>query len=150
MSSTYASHFCSPQYFSCQMPQQLPTNGLCMHPGNNTDASRIVNPSLCKTRTYRFYIVLHSILWVMMSWRRKEPGHQQPWYWLFWTGTIRSRTLRSSTSPTDSIVDIHGYMDGLVQQRRNSIANALELRLSCINPSMSLWGLPHQIPIMHG
>ena len=26
------------------------------------------------------------------------------------------------------------YMDGLVQERRNSIANALELRLSCTNP----------------
>ena len=25
-------------------------------------------------------------------------------------------------------------MDGLVQERRNSIANALELRLSCTNP----------------
>ena len=22
-----------------------------------------------------------SISWVMMSWRCKEPGHQQPWYW---------------------------------------------------------------------
>ena len=28
------------------------------------------------------------------------------------------------------------YIDGLVQQRRNSIANALELRLSCTNPSI--------------
>ena len=28
------------------------------------------------------------------------------------------------------------YIDGLVQERRNSIANALELRLSCTNPSM--------------
>ena len=28
------------------------------------------------------------------------------------------------------------YVDGLVQERRNSIANALELRLSCTNPSM--------------
>ena len=27
------------------------------------------------------------------------------------------------------------YFDGLVQERRNSIANALELRLSCTNPS---------------
>ena len=27
-------------------------------------------------------------------------------------------------------------MDGLVQERRNSIANALELRLSSINPSL--------------
>ena len=28
------------------------------------------------------------------------------------------------------------YVDGLVLERRNSIANALELRLSCTNPSM--------------
>ena len=26
------------------------------------------------------------------------------------------------------------HIDGLVQERHNSIANALELRLSCINP----------------
>ena len=26
------------------------------------------------------------------------------------------------------------HIDGLMQERRNSIANALELRLSCINP----------------
>ena len=29
------------------------------------------------------------------------------------------------------------YIDGLMQERRNSIANALELRLSCIKPSIS-------------
>ena len=29
------------------------------------------------------------------------------------------------------------YIDGLVQERRNSIANALELRLPCTNPSIS-------------
>ena len=28
------------------------------------------------------------------------------------------------------------YIDGLVQERRNSIANALELRLSCTNPTI--------------
>ena len=28
------------------------------------------------------------------------------------------------------------YIDGLVQERRNSIANAMELRLFCINPSI--------------
>ena len=32
---------------------------------------------------------------------------------------------------------IGAYIDGLVQERRNSIANALELRLSCTNPSIS-------------
>ena len=28
------------------------------------------------------------------------------------------------------------HLDGLIQERRNSIANALELRLSCTNPSI--------------
>ena len=28
------------------------------------------------------------------------------------------------------------HFDGLVQERRNSIANALELRLSCTDPSI--------------
>ena len=31
------------------------------------------------------------------------------------------------------------YIDGLMQERRNSIANALELRLSWINPSICLF-----------
>ena len=30
------------------------------------------------------------------------------------------------------------HIDGLLQERRNSIANALELRLSCINPAIWL------------
>ena len=30
-----------------------------------------------------------------------------------------------------------GQFDGFVQERRNCIANALELRLSCTNPSIS-------------
>ena len=29
-----------------------------------------------------------------------------------------------------------GHLDGLVQERRNCIANAMELRLSCTNPSV--------------
>ena len=36
-----------------------------------------------------------SISWLLMSWRRKEPGHQQPWYWPSWTDvTLRVNTLR--------------------------------------------------------
>ena len=31
---------------------------------------------------------------------------------------------------------VQEYMDRLVQEKRNSIANALELRLSCTNPSI--------------
>ena len=34
----------------------------------------------------------------------------------------------------------HKYDDGLMQERCNSIANALELCLSCINPSMNTMG----------
>ena len=30
----------------------------------------------------------------------------------------------------------YAYVDGLMQERRNSIANTLKLRLSCTNPSM--------------
>ena len=32
-------------------------------------------------------------------------------------------------------LSVHEHIDELVQERRNSIANALELRLSCTNPS---------------
>ena len=35
-------------------------------------------------------------------------------------------------------VRIHYDINGLVQERRNSIANALELRLSCTKPSIRL------------
>ena len=35
------------------------------------------------------------------------------------------------------------YINGLVQERRNSIANALELRLSCTNPSILSLGQMH-------
>ena len=31
-----------------------------------------------------------SISWLLMSWRRKEPGHQQPWYWPSLTELTRS------------------------------------------------------------
>ena len=31
-----------------------------------------------------------SISWLLMSWRRKEPGHQQPWFWPSKTGLTRS------------------------------------------------------------
>ena len=33
------------------------------------------------------------------------------------------------------------YIDGLVQERRASTANALELRLSCTNPSICYWSI---------
>ena len=40
---------------------------------------------------------------------------------------------------------LEGQIDGLVQERRNSIANALELRLSCTNPSQCITSWNHEI-----
>ena len=39
---------------------------------------------------------------------------------------------------TQTRKEIHNtaHIDGLVQERRNTIANALQLRLSCTNPSV--------------
>ena len=34
-------------------------------------------------------------------------------------------------------ISFHSHFDGFVQERRNSIALAMELRLSCTNPSIS-------------
>ena len=48
---------------------------------------------------------------------------------------LQSSTVLTATNISRSIA----YFDGLGQERRNSITNALELRLSCINPSISLW-----------
>ena len=48
----------------------------------------------------------------------------------------------SDNDPVEDIIPItvsnfQWYIDGLVQERRNSIAKALDLHLSCINPDMS-------------
>ena len=38
------------------------------------------------------------------------------------------------TQPYWKFIRLHHYIDGLVEERYKSIANALELRLSCTNP----------------
>ena len=40
------------------------------------------------------------------------------------------------------IRDLTVHFNGLVQEKRNSIANALELRLSCTNPSICFFQFP--------
>ena len=66
-----------------------------------------------------------------------------------WAGTHFTKILWVDTP---NLLKIHGgYIDGLVQERRNSIANALELRLSCNNPS--IWNIlmrsGHNSLVMH-
>ena len=46
-----------------------------------------------------------------------------------WTTALEMEQTRRSPSAVNSL-----FIDGLVQERRNSSANALELRLSCTNP----------------
>ena len=37
------------------------------------------------------YLGLNRLIsWLLMPWRRKEPGHQQPWYWLCRIGRFLS------------------------------------------------------------
>ena len=87
--------------------------------------------------------------WSMIRWLPTLRGHHQTWYWLLIglnmmqvslmldknNGRVRSHynmILTASTSQLPSENDI----DGLVQESRNSSANALELHLSGTNPSI--------------
>ena len=52
------------------------------------DTTQVIEilPQIRQGSTYSTY----SISWLLMSWRRKEPGHQQPRYWPSWTEITRS------------------------------------------------------------
>ena len=58
------------------------------------DMTQVVEilPQVSQELTYRYSIIhcIWSISWVLMSWRRKEPEHRQPWYSLCWTELIWS------------------------------------------------------------
>ena len=41
-----------------------------------------------------------------MSWRRKEPGHQQPWYWLCWTELIQSWHVQDYLSISQALTPV--------------------------------------------
>ena len=49
----------------------------------HTDMTQVVE-TLLHVRQDHTYST-KSISWVLMSWRHKEPGNQQQWYWLLWT-----------------------------------------------------------------
>ena len=70
---------------------------------------------ICSTR---------SISRLLMCWRHKEPGHQQPWYLLRWTVLIRSPHI-NSLRPSDAYVrqktNHHWFRYGLSPGRRQAI-----------------------------
>ena len=43
------------------------------------------------------------ISWVLKSWRCKEPGHQQPWYLLWWTRLIQSLHVTGLTKQSHQL-----------------------------------------------
>ena len=63
---------------------------------------------------------IYSIPWPLMTWRRKEPGHQQPWYWPGKTELSRSPHVKINLigpNITDPNV-VYGSVEGSVQKRR--------------------------------
>ena len=78
-----------------------------------------------------------SIPWLLMPWLLASPGHQQTlqdrWGLVFHKDHFETLTP-ISVAINDQNMQIH--FDGLVQERWYSIANALELHLSCINSSV--------------
>ena len=61
---------------------------------------------------------------------------------LNWLAPLAAHYIKLSSNISNLISSLNiikkylTYLDGLVQERRNSIANALELCLSCTNPSI--------------
>ena len=83
-----------------------------------------------------------------------SPGQQQPWYWFHKINRLLS-SMREDFNYLHAIPvlinDIKWqYIDGLMQERRNSIANALELRLSCTYPSIYIFTFPKIKPACQG
>ena len=113
-----------------------------------------------------WFIVWKLFLFFLLSWisgfeidKLTDLGtcdaHVTSLFWLAWcvNGSLQKTEWASSTkfdrdgqfqftltTKKDSKVHLD-YIDGLVQERRSSIANALELRLSCTNPSILLMNI---------
>ena len=58
-------------------------------------------------------------------------------FWMFLPFMSLRHVLWAMIHSTSCVADM--YIDGLVQERRNSSALAMELRLSCTNPSICNW-----------
>ena len=105
--------------------------------------------------------IIYARSWTRVSWRLRTAAWRLRWALLrtyarrctntntnICTNTNTCISITAPTRPTEprhppllgwyvsSVIRISNFslIDGLVQERRNSIANALELRLSCTNP----------------
>ena len=84
------------------------------------------NPSSWKTRTAYLYSAI-------ATWRCREPGHQQSWNDIFLSeySDLCSRMVKKSVRRWNTV-----YIDGLVQQCSNFLANALQFLQFCTKPSI--------------
>ena len=62
---------------------------------------------------------------------------------MFTISTIRI-CFKIASSKLRTVKSLKGYVDGLMQEGRNSISNALELRLFCTKPSRYMY-VPHAL-----
>ena len=98
---------------------------------------------------WRNFTILYGdciVLCLLMAWLLTSPGHQQPCFSGACYGggsqdwaKIKGTSIWSNPSKLWRSCEKWSicYFSGLMQERRNSIANALELRLSHTNPSIS-------------
>ena len=81
------------------------------------------------------YYIFHRNLFCFMSYENHEPWPQLP-HWIAQTQLILYHDNRTLHHCDNSLFRRILHIDGLMHERRNSIAKTLELRLSCINPSI--------------
>ena len=96
--------------------------------GSHYNGDTMTNYSMFRTKSRLFCLGLNVIRRLISHRDRRFMGRSILCIWL--------RIAMLLLSVTDSITCISLHFDGLVQERRNSIANALELGLSCTNPSV--------------
>ena len=108
--------------------------------------------SICQTSTVWFQCLVESHImatamaaWESLEWLIIHAVFKVNLFIYFntsgnWEGAVIREWVRSHTPPVSCFIyqyefQVNWYIDGLIQERRNSIANALELRLSCTSPS---------------
>ena len=86
-------------------------------------------PSITVYNTSLYHMMLHAVPeWQHGTWIRHWSYHLSQW-WVF------LEEIGCGAAECDGVYP-NQHIDGLVQERPNSIASALELRLSCIGPSI--------------
>ena len=82
--------------------------------------------------------------WCMLHWYWTKGSNYWAFcnYWVFSSLRVLIWTVNLSTCSNmwSLLVVVNQHIEGSIQERRNSITNASELRLSCTNPSiLNLW-----------